>query len=223
MHVDHIIAGLQLGKIAEEAGGANFAAGAFNGGCDVEKVGMAEKGKAGVRKRDPFRERGADQQHPRGFLRALGSEAGGSIFRFAKHIGHFILAADIREALDLSGACGGQENGSGGSELGLYVSHTGNNVAVKTSTGPRGKLELRRGTDSERESLDVNLGSFFKRCRQFRFRPEVVRGGGGAGVTVALVIIRRGREVLRRSFAQSLRLIEEYDRPERTFSQLKQP
>src|SRR5260370_32999467 len=46
IHVDHIIAGLQLGKIAEEAGGANFAAGAFHGGCDVENVGMAAKGKS---------------------------------------------------------------------------------------------------------------------------------------------------------------------------------
>src|SRR5260370_31266016 len=161
MHVDHIIAGLQLGKIAEEAGGANFAARAFNGGCDVEKVGMAEKGKAGVRKRDPFRERGADQQHPSGFLRSLSSETSGSIFRFAEHIGHFIFAADIGEALDLSGACGGQENGSAGSELGLYGSHTGNDVTVKTRTRPGGKLELRPGTHFRPELPDWEFGSFF--------------------------------------------------------------
>src|SRR5260370_7920347 len=68
IHVDHIIAGLQLGKIAEEAGGANFAAGAFNGGCDVEKVGMAEKGKAGVRNPDPLPQKTPHQQHPRNSL-----------------------------------------------------------------------------------------------------------------------------------------------------------
>ncbi len=147
IHMDHIVAGLQLGKIAEETGSANFAAGPLDRGCDVEEIGVAEKREPNIGKRDAFREGGADQQHRRGFVRAFGGEPGGSILRFAEHVGHFVFAADIREALDLAGACGRQEDSSAGSELGLHVSHAGNDIAVKTRAGPRGKLELRHGTD----------------------------------------------------------------------------
>ena len=42
------------------------------------------------------------------------------------------------------------------------------------------------------------------------------------GAPVTLVIFRRSREMLRRGFTQSLRLIEEHDRPQRTFCQLKE-
>ena len=65
VHVDHVVAGLQLGKIAEETGGANFAAGAFDGGRNVEKIGMAEKCKVSARKRDAFGEGRANEQHSR--------------------------------------------------------------------------------------------------------------------------------------------------------------
>src|SRR5260370_12998920 len=82
--VDDIVAGLQLGKIAEETGSANFAAGALDRGCDVEKVGMAEKGKASVGKRDAFSEGRANEQHSGGVLRALGSGASGGVLPFAE-------------------------------------------------------------------------------------------------------------------------------------------
>src|SRR5260370_40276764 len=69
--VDDIVAGLQLGKIAEETGSANFAAGALDRGCDVEKIGVTKKREPGVGKRDAFSKGSADQQHPRGFVRAF--------------------------------------------------------------------------------------------------------------------------------------------------------
>src|SRR5207302_4567957 len=156
----------------------DFAAGPLDRGRDVEKVGVAEKSKPSAGKGDAFRKRRADEQPRRGFVRSLGGEAGGGIFRFAEHVGHFILAADVRKAFDLSGACGRQENRSAGSELGLHVSHAGNDIAVKTRAGSRGKLELRRGTDTQGELFDMNLRSFFQRCRKLLFGPEVVRGGG---------------------------------------------
>src|SRR5437762_2739694 len=134
--MDHIVARLQLGKIAEETGSANLATGPLDCGCDVEKIGVAEERKPSTGKRNAFREGRADQQHGGGFVRGLCREAGGGVFRFAEHVGHFILAADVRKAFDLSGACGRQENRSAGSELGLHVSHAGNDIAVKTRAGP---------------------------------------------------------------------------------------
>ncbi len=59
------IAGLEFGKIAEEAGGANLAAGALDGWGDVEKIGVAEKRDAGVGESDAFGERRANQQQRR--------------------------------------------------------------------------------------------------------------------------------------------------------------
>src|SRR5439155_1369849 len=142
VHVDHVVAGFQLCKIAEETGSANFAAGTFDRRSDVEKIGVAKECEAGFRKRDTFGEGRANQQHRRRFLRAFGGEASGSIFRFAEDVGNFVFAANVSKALDFSRACGGQENGSTGSELGLHVTHAGNDIAVKTGAGPRGKLEL---------------------------------------------------------------------------------
>src|SRR5260370_38986797 len=222
VNVDHVVAGLQLGEIAEETGGANFAAGAFDRGRNVEKIGMPEKGKASVGKGDAFGEGRTNQEHGRGFLRGRGGDAGGSIFRFAKHVRDFILAANVRKALDLSGAGSSQENRPSGRELGLHVAHAGNDIAVKTRTGSRGELELGNGTKSERELLDVNLRGFFQRGGEFRFGPEIVRSGGRIGVPVTLVIFRRGGEVLLSSLTQSLRLIKKHDWPQGTFRQFKE-
>ena len=139
---------------------------------------MAEKSKTSVGKRDAFGKGCANQQHRCGFLSTLGGESGGGIFRFAEDVRHLILAADVREALDLSGACGGQENGSAGCELGLDVTHAGNDIAVKARAGPGGKLELRCRTNSQGKLLDVNLGSFFERGGKLFFGPKIVSGGG---------------------------------------------
>src|SRR5260370_3919928 len=56
VHMDHIIAGLQFGKIAEETRSANFAAGPFDPGRDINKGGMTEKRKPGISNRDTFRQ-----------------------------------------------------------------------------------------------------------------------------------------------------------------------
>ncbi len=157
IHVDHVVAGLQLGKIAEETRGANFAAGSVDRGRNVKKIGVTKKREPGVGKGDAFGEGRANEQHGRGFVRAFGGEASGGIFRFAEDVGNFVFTADVREAFDFSGAGGGQENGSAGSELGLDIRHAGNDIAVETRAGPRGKLELRSRTDSQGKLFDVNL------------------------------------------------------------------
>src|SRR5258708_29498370 len=222
IHVNHIVGGLQLGKIAEETGSANFAAGPLDRGRNVEKIGMSEKGKASIGKGDAFGERCANQQHGRGFVRALRGESGGSIFRFAKHVGHFVFSANVRKALDLSGAGSGQENRPSGRELGLHVAHAGNDIAVKTRTGPRGELALGNGTNSESKLLDVNLRGFFQSNGEFSFGPEIVGGWGRVGVAVTLVIFCCGCEMLLSGFTQSLRLIEKHDWPQGAFRQLKE-
>ena len=157
IHMDHVVAGLQFREIAEEAGSTNLPTGPLNRGCDVEEISVAKKRKLSIGERHAFRERRADQQHRRGFVRALRGKAGGGIFRFAQHIGHFIVAADVRKALDLSGACRRQKNRSAGSELRLHVSHAGHDIAVKARAGSRGKFKLRRRTDPQAELVDVNL------------------------------------------------------------------
>src|SRR5882762_4629596 len=59
IHMDHIVTGLQFGKIAEETGSPNFAAGALDRGRDVEKIGVAEKSKPSAGKGDAFGKRRA--------------------------------------------------------------------------------------------------------------------------------------------------------------------
>ncbi len=130
---------------------------------------MTEKRKPGIGERDALCERRADQQHRRRFASTLSGEARGGIFRFTEHVGDFIFAADIRKALDFSRACGRQEYRSTGSELGLHVFHAGYDIAVKARAGPRGKLELRCGPDSQRKLFDMNLRSFFQGRRKFLF------------------------------------------------------
>ena len=59
--VDDEVAGLELGKIAEETGSADFAAGTLNGRGDVEQIGVAKKCDARFGKRDAFGERRANK------------------------------------------------------------------------------------------------------------------------------------------------------------------
>src|SRR5260370_22046037 len=138
-------------------------------------------------------------------MRALRGEASGGVFRFAEHVGHFVFAADVRKALDLPDAGGRQKHRSAGNELGLHISHAGDHIAMKTRAGPRREFKLRGGTDSKRELLDMNLRSFSERSRNYLFGPEEVRGGGGVGAAVTLVIFRGSRGILRRAFTQRLR------------------
>jgi len=44
-------------------------------------------------------------------------ESGGGVFGFAEHIGHFVLAANIGEALQFAGAGSGEENAAARGDL----------------------------------------------------------------------------------------------------------
>ena len=61
--VDDEVAGLEFGEIAEEAGGANFAAGAIDGGGDFEEIGIAEKRELRVGKGHAVGERARDMSN----------------------------------------------------------------------------------------------------------------------------------------------------------------
>src|SRR4029077_4562433 len=55
------VTGLEFGEVAEEAGGADFLAGALDGWRALEKVGVAQQRDLGVGKGNAFGEWGADQ------------------------------------------------------------------------------------------------------------------------------------------------------------------
>src|SRR5260370_246422 len=165
----------------EKAGSTDLAAGAVDGGGDVEEIGVAEKRKPGIEKRDAFGERRANQQHGGGFLRAFGGKAGSGVLGFAKDVGNFVFAADVGEAFDFASAGGRQENLAAGFELGLHVRHAGDNVAVKARAGTRGGLKLRGGTDAKGKLLAMNLRSCFERAIEFRFAPQILGSAGRGG------------------------------------------
>src|SRR5260370_9416208 len=50
VHVNYVVAGLQLSKIAEETRGANFAAGSVHPGRHVQNIGVTKKRYPAVRK-----------------------------------------------------------------------------------------------------------------------------------------------------------------------------
>ena len=141
--VDDVIAGLELGEIAEEAGGANFSAGALDGRSDVEEIGVAEEGDARFGKGDAFGERGADEQQCCGFVGGFGGESGGGVFGFAEDVGDFVFAGDVGEALEFAEAGGGEEDGAAFGELGFDFGHAGDDVAVETRAGAGRKFEAR--------------------------------------------------------------------------------
>src|SRR5260370_27715825 len=60
IHMDDVVAGLQLGKIAEEAGSTNLAAGALDGGGDVEEIGVTDKRKSCSQKCGEFGDKTAN-------------------------------------------------------------------------------------------------------------------------------------------------------------------
>jgi len=112
------VAGLELGEIAEETGGADLAAGPFDGGSNVEEIGVAEKGDARLGKSDALGEWSADEQQRGGFVRGFGGEAGCSVFGFAEDIGDFVFAGDVGETLEFAEAGGSQENRAASGALG---------------------------------------------------------------------------------------------------------
>ncbi len=123
--------GFEFREIAEEARGADFAAGAVQRRRDLEEVGIAEQREFRVWERHAFGERRADQQQRGGFMGALRGESRRGVFGFAQDVGRFVFAADVREALQLAGAGGGQQNLAAIGELRFHIAHAGDDVAVK--------------------------------------------------------------------------------------------
>ena len=174
VHVHHKIAGFELGKIAEKTGGTDFVAGALDRGRDVKQVCMTVEGQIRPVKRHAFRKRRPNEQHPGGLLRALGGKPGGRLLGFAQHIGHFVLAADVRKPFDLSGAGGGQKHAAASRQLRLHIAHASDHIAVKPRTRAGSDFELRRRADAQRELLKMNLRGLPKRCGRLLFAPEIV-------------------------------------------------
>jgi len=110
IHVNDEVSGSQFGEIGEEAGGADFVAGALDRGGHIEKISVAKDGQPGFRKSHAFGKRCANQQQAGGFQRAFGGETGGGVFRFAEDVRHVVFAGDVGEAFELAGACSGEES-----------------------------------------------------------------------------------------------------------------
>ncbi len=141
IHVNDVIAGLQLGEIGEEAAGADFAAGAFDGRGYIEQIGIAVDRDLCFGKRNALGKRRADKHESRAFRSVFGSEARGGFFGFAEHVGNFVFAADVGVALEFAEAGGCQIDSAAGSELRFHLADTGSHVAVEAGAWPRTKLE----------------------------------------------------------------------------------
>src|SRR5438309_5436242 len=135
IHMDDKITRFKISEIAKESRRADFFAGTLDAWSDVKEIGIAVKRERRVGKRDAVGKRRANKDEPGGFERAFGGESRGGIFRFAKDVGDFVFTRNIGEALQFTGACGGQIDGSARGELRLDGADAGDNIAVKTAAG----------------------------------------------------------------------------------------
>src|SRR5580692_224169 len=158
--VDDEIAGLKFGEIAEEAGGANFAARAFNGGGNVEEVGIAIKGELGIWKRDTISKGGTNQNQSCSFGGAFGSEAGGGFFGFTENVRDFVFAADVGVAFEFAGAACSEEDFATAGELRFHCSHAGDDIAVETAAGARAEFEALTSCVGDGELFEFDAGGF---------------------------------------------------------------
>src|SRR6266849_579099 len=220
--VDDEIAGLELGEIAEETGGANLAAGALDAGSDFEKIGVAEEREFGFGENDAIGKWRADEEQCGGFLGGFGGEARGSVFGFAEDVGNLVFATDVGETLELAGAGGGEKDGAAGGELSLDFAHAGDDIAVEAGAGTGSDFELRSRADVERELLESDLRGFCQGGGELFFGPKIMLGGGGVGLTVALVVFDGGGEMLGGGFAKRGGLVEENDGAEGAFGEFEQ-
>ena len=155
--VDDEVAGFEFGEIAEESGGADFAAGAIDGGSGFEEIGVAEERELRIGERDAFGEGRADEKQRGGFVGAFGGETGGGVFGFAEDVGRFVFAADVGEALDFAGAGGGEEDFAAVGELRFDFGHAGDDVAMEAGAGAGRQIELRCRTDAQRQLFKIYL------------------------------------------------------------------
>jgi hypothetical protein len=220
--VNDKIAGLQLGEITEETRGANFAAGTFDGGSNVEKVTITVKSDLGFRKGNAGGKRGAEENEGRGFGCVFRGETGGGFFGFAENIGDFVFTADIGEALKFAEAGGGEIGGATVSELRLDIGEAGDNVAVEARCRARSEFKARAAVGGQAELLKFNARSFMDGAIEIGFVPEIMGDFRGVGLAVALVILGGGIEMLAGCFAEVDGLIEEDERLERTLGKFKE-
>ena len=197
--VDDVVAGFEFGEVSEEAGGANFAAGAIDGGSGFEEVGVAEEGEPGVGESDAFGEGRPHEEERGGFVGAFGGEACGGVFGFAEDVGRFVFAADVGEAFDFAGAGGGEEDFATVGEARFNFGHAGGDVAVEAGAGAGWEIELGEFADGQGELFEIDLGGFCECERRIvvRSRNNVRRWGRWPG-RGARSFRWLGRDVLRR-------------------------
>jgi hypothetical protein len=213
---------LEFGEITKKAGGADFAAGTLDSGGDVEKVGVAVESDLGLGKGDASGKGSAQENEGGGFGCVFGGETGGGFLGFAKDVGDFVFAADIREALKFTEAGGCEISSAAAGELGFDVAETGDDITVEASGGARGEFKARAAVGDETELLEFDARGFEDGAIEFGFAPEIVGDFGSVGLAMALVIFGGGFEMLAGGFAKIDGLVEKDEGLEGTFGEFKE-
>ena len=181
VHVDDEIAGLEIGEIAEEAGRFWARAGALRGRRkSFEKIRVAVDGEIGVGDYDAFAGGRFDEDHSGNVtaVRFFGKAADGNIFfEFTETVGHFIFVADVRKALELTGARGRDHYLFAGGEAAADFSDEGGDVTVIAGGGLRVKRVRDLALDGDAEMLEREPGRELK-CERPLFVVEEVAIGG---------------------------------------------
>src|SRR2546430_15322714 len=86
---------------------------------------------------------------------------------------------------------------------------------MKPPAGTGRNFKLRRGSDAQRQLLQMNLRGFPKRRGNLLLIPKIVRSRWRICPAVTFVHFRGSSQMLLRSFAQRLRFIEKNNRPQR--------
>src|ERR1700730_1192859 len=222
IYVHNKIAGPEFGKVREEAAGAHLAAGTFDGGRDIEKIGVAVQSELGFRECGALWKRRTNQDQGCVFAGTFRSESRSRFFGLAQDIRYFVFSADVGEAFQLSSAGGSEKYGAAGSELGLNFSEAGDHIAVEPGAGAGDQLEALRTGLREAELIQLKAGGLGESAPPVFHVPEKVGDFRRIGATVALVIYDGRFEEVRRGFVERLRLIEKYQGLERAFRQLEQ-
>ena len=133
--VDHVVARLQLGKIAVEAGALGAGARALFARDGLEQIAIAVEDQAQIGNDEAFGQaaRGASTA-----ARALPApsgvfdepDAGGALLHFAERVGDFVFAAEIGQAFEFAGAGGGDQDGIAGGDAAAHFGHERADLAV---------------------------------------------------------------------------------------------
>ena len=192
--VHDVIAGLEFGKIREEAGSTDLAAGAFDGGSDVEQIGVAKDCELRVGKRDAFGKRRANENQGGSFGGGFRGKSCGGFFGFAEDVGHFVLAADVGVALEFAKTRGSEIDLAAGGELRFHFGKARGDIAVITRTRAGSSARIAEPPSCcERCSCSSSMREVLAVARSHSSRiPEIVGNLRRIRLAVALVIFRRG-------------------------------